>query len=50
VDLNRPPDDGSLYEGQVATGLCPQYTFAGDSLYQDALLAPLSRTVGGHAR
>jgi N-formylglutamate deformylase len=35
VDLNRPPDDGSLYAGQVATGLCPQYTFAGDPLYGD---------------
>jgi N-formylglutamate amidohydrolase len=40
VDLNRPPDDGSLYEGQVATGLCPQYTFAGAPLYRnDAPLA-----------
>jgi N-formylglutamate deformylase len=37
VDLNRPPDDGSLYAGQVSTGLCPQYTFAGEALYrQDA--------------
>jgi N-formylglutamate deformylase len=35
VDLNRPPDDGSLYEGQVATGLCPQCTFAGEPLYRD---------------
>ncbi len=35
VDLNRPPDDASLYEGQVATGLCPQFTFAGDPLYRD---------------
>lgn len=35
VDLNRPPDDGSLYEGQVATGLCPLYTFAGEPLYHD---------------
>ena len=35
VDLNRPPDDGELYAGQVATGLCPQYTFAGDALYRD---------------
>ena len=35
VDLNRPPDDGSLYEGQVATGLCPQYAFSGDPLYRD---------------
>lgn len=40
VDLNRPPDDGSLYEGQVATGLCPQHTFAGEPLYSDG--APVS--------
>ena len=35
VDLNRPPDDDSLYEGQVATGLCPQFTFAGEPVYRD---------------
>ena len=35
VDLNRPPDDGSLYESRVATGLCPRYTFAGQPLYRD---------------
>ncbi len=35
VDLNRPPDDGALYQGQVATGLCPRHTFAGDPLYRD---------------
>ena len=35
VDLNRPPDDGAMYEGQVATGLCPRYTFAGEPLYRD---------------
>jgi N-formylglutamate deformylase len=35
VDLNRAPDDGALYAGQVATGLCPRYTFAGDPLYRD---------------
>src|SRR5678815_3289041 len=23
VDLNRPPDDASLYPGQNTTGLCP---------------------------
>ena len=40
VDLNRPPDDGSLYEGRVSTGLCPQYTFAGEALYRDD--APVS--------
>jgi N-formylglutamate deformylase len=33
VDLNRPADDGALYPGQVATGLCPEQTFAGDDLY-----------------
>jgi N-formylglutamate amidohydrolase len=35
VDLNRPPDDAAMYEGQVATGLCPRYTFAGEPLYHD---------------
>ncbi len=34
IDLNRPANDTALYEGQVATGLCPQYTFAGEALYQ----------------
>lgn len=41
VDLNRPPDDGSLYEGQVATGLCPRYTFTGEPLYRND--APFSQ-------
>jgi len=36
VDLNRPPDDAALYEGQVSTGICPSETFAGDDLYIDA--------------
>ncbi len=35
VDLNRPADDASLYEGQVSTGLCPLKTFAGDEIYID---------------
>ena len=35
VDLNRPPDDAALYEGQVSTGICPGKTFAGDDLYKD---------------
>ncbi len=35
VDLNRPPDDAALYEGQVATGICPDKSFAGDDLYID---------------
>lgn len=33
VDLNRPPDDTALYAGQVATGICPSQSFAGDDLY-----------------
>jgi len=33
VDLNRSVDDVSLYPGQVATGLCPEYTFAGEAIY-----------------
>ena len=35
VDLNRPPSDESLYENQVATGLCPRQTFAGQEIYRD---------------
>ena len=33
VDLNRPPDDVSLYPGQNTTGLCPAVRFSGDALY-----------------
>jgi N-formylglutamate deformylase len=36
VDLNRPPDDGALYPGQVSTGLCPASSFAGEALYTGA--------------
>lgn len=35
VDLNRPPDDVSLYPGQNTTGLCPTVQFTGESLYLD---------------
>lgn len=35
VDLNRPPGDEALYPGQVATGLCPEATFAGEPIYRD---------------
>jgi len=35
VDLNRPPGDEALYPGQVATGLCPTATFAGEPVYRD---------------
>lgn len=33
VDLNRPPSDEALYEGQVSTGICPSATFAGEGIY-----------------
>ena len=34
VDLNRPTDGVSLYPGQSTTGICPQTTFGGKSIYQ----------------
>jgi N-formylglutamate deformylase len=34
VDLNRPPDDVSLYPGQNTTGLCPIVQFSGDPVYR----------------
>src|SRR5690606_9637377 len=34
VDLNRPPDDTSLYPGQNTTGLCPVTRFTGEPVYQ----------------
>ena len=33
VDLNRPATDEELYPGQLATGLCPTQTFAGEPIY-----------------
>lgn len=33
IDLNRSADDRALYDGQIATGLCPLRTFAGDDIY-----------------
>jgi N-formylglutamate deformylase len=33
VDLNRPPDDTSLYPGQNTTGLCPLVQFSGEAIY-----------------
>ncbi len=37
IDLNRPPDDASLYPGMAKTGLCPTHSFAGDPLYGSAV-------------
>lgn len=33
IDLNRPPDNASLYPGRDTTGLCPVDTFDKESLY-----------------
>jgi N-formylglutamate amidohydrolase len=33
IDLNRSDNDETLYEGQLATGLCPEKTFAGHRIY-----------------
>jgi N-formylglutamate deformylase len=35
VDLNRPPDDTSLYPGQNTTGLCPLRQFCDQPVYRD---------------
>lgn len=33
IDLNRPPEDESLYPGQATTGLCPLTQFDGTPIY-----------------
>ena len=50
VDLNRPPDDVSLYPGQNTTGLCPAVRFSGEAVYlegqqpsQDEIAARVER-------
>jgi N-formylglutamate amidohydrolase len=40
VDVNRPANDEALYPGQLATGLCPTQTFAGDDIYRDGADVP----------
>ena len=35
VDLNRPPDDTSLYPGQNTTGLCPLRQFCNEPVYRE---------------
>ena len=35
VDLNRSPDDVSLYPGQNTTGLCPVVQFNGEPVYHE---------------
>jgi N-formylglutamate deformylase len=44
IDLNRPPEDETLYEGQISTGLCPLKTFAGEDIYREGKgLGPKSK-------
>ena len=49
VDLNRPPDDTSLYPGQNTTGLCPATRFDGGPVYADGA-APDEDEVRGRVR
>lgn len=35
IDVNRGPDDASLYPGQNTTGLCPLTDFDGQPIYRD---------------
>jgi N-formylglutamate deformylase len=49
IDLNRPPDDASLYPGQDTTGLCPVDTFRREPLYlsgQQPDTAEIQRRIG----
>ncbi|MGB0132238.1 N-formylglutamate deformylase, partial [Dokdonella sp.] len=45
VDLNRSPDDVSLYPGQNTTGLCPNVQFSGEPVYQDGM-QPTAEEIG----
>ncbi len=40
IDLNRPPQDESLYPGQATTGLCPPIEFDGTPIYQNGKEVP----------
>lgn len=40
IDLNRPPQDESLYPGQATTGLCPPIEFDGTPIYQNGREVP----------
>ena len=46
VDLNRPPDDVSLYPGQNTTGLCPIVQFSGEAVYLEGQL-PDEKEIAG---
>jgi N-formylglutamate amidohydrolase len=40
IDLNRPPQNESLYPGQATTGLCPPIQFDGTPIYLDKREVP----------
>jgi N-formylglutamate deformylase len=44
IDLNRSPDDASLYPGQATTGLVPLESFAGAPLYRDGAAPDAAET------
>ena len=44
IDLNRPPEDTSLYPGQDVTGLIPTDTFRKQPLYRDGQLPDAAET------
>jgi len=50
VDLNRPADDGALYENQVVTGVCPTQIFAGDSIYLEGAKIDIASRVDRYWR
>src|SRR3569623_1985577 len=37
IDLNRPPNDVSLYPGQTTTGLCPMQRFDAQPVYREGM-------------
>ncbi|MEY3747208.1 MAG: N-formylglutamate deformylase [Pseudomonadota bacterium] len=46
IDLNRPPDNASLYPGQSTTSLCPLDSFGDLPLYQDGKAPDLAEVDG----
>lgn len=50
VDLNRPADDAAMYGDQLATGLCPTQTFAGDEIYVEDGMIDVGHRVDAYWR
>ncbi|MDB5986432.1 MAG: N-formylglutamate deformylase [Nevskia sp.] len=50
VDLNRDPDDASLYPGADTTELCPTRTFADDDIYLPAQRPDAAQIASRRAR